>query len=169
MHLCINKLTIIGSENDLWNWLATSHYLNQCWNIVSCTLRNKLQWNLNWNSYVFIKKMHLKLLSEKWRPFSLSLNVLVQLFITVTPIVGPAGLQPDAIPIGTAINPKQSLPVKVMWCLKNMSTILNKVSKSAKMSSLASQMPHVAVQQQWPGLSGTCWSSFMHHQGPDSI
>ena len=129
MHLCINKLTIIGSENGLWNWPATSLW----------TLRNKLQWNLNWNSYVFIKKMHLKLLSEKWRPFSLSLNVLVQLFITITLIVGPAGLQPDAIPIGTAINRKQSLPVQVMWCLKNMSTILNKVSKSAKMSSLASQ------------------------------
>ena len=27
-----------------------SHYLNQCWNIVDGTLRNKLQWNCNWNS-----------------------------------------------------------------------------------------------------------------------
>ena len=30
-----------------------SHYLNQCWNIVNWTLRNKLQWNLNRNSYIF--------------------------------------------------------------------------------------------------------------------
>ena len=33
-----------------------SHYLNQCWSIVNWTLRNKLQWNLNWNSYIFIQE-----------------------------------------------------------------------------------------------------------------
>ena len=32
-----------------------SHYLNQCWNIVNWTLRNKLQWNFNPNSYIFIQ------------------------------------------------------------------------------------------------------------------
>ena len=41
-HICINKLTIIGS--------------NQFWNIVNWTLRNKLQWNFNRNSCIFIKK-----------------------------------------------------------------------------------------------------------------
>ena len=35
-------------------WSAPSHYLNQCWNIVNWTLRNKLQWNLNRNSNIFI-------------------------------------------------------------------------------------------------------------------
>ena len=33
---------------------APSHYLNQCWNIVSLTLKNKLQWNVNRNSNIFI-------------------------------------------------------------------------------------------------------------------
>ena len=33
-----------------------SHHLNQCWNIVSWTLRNKLQWNLNHNLYIFIQE-----------------------------------------------------------------------------------------------------------------
>ena len=33
-----------------------SHYLNQCWNIVNWTPRNKLQWTLNWNSYIFIQE-----------------------------------------------------------------------------------------------------------------
>ena len=55
---------------------ATSHCRNQYWNIVNWTLRNKIQWNLNRNSYIFIKKMHLKISSAKWRPFCLSLNVL---------------------------------------------------------------------------------------------
>ena len=33
-----------------------SHYLNQYWNIVNWTLENKLQWNLNKNSYIFIQE-----------------------------------------------------------------------------------------------------------------
>ena len=35
---------------------GASHYLNQCWIIVNWTLRNKLQWNLNPNSNVFIQE-----------------------------------------------------------------------------------------------------------------
>ena len=34
-HICVNKLTIIGSDN----------YLNQCWSTIDSKLRNKLQWN----------------------------------------------------------------------------------------------------------------------------
>ena len=37
-------------------WLAQSHYLNQCWNIVNWTLTNELQWNCNRNSYIFIQE-----------------------------------------------------------------------------------------------------------------
>ena len=37
-------------------WSAPSHYLNQWWNIVNWTLGNKLQWNFNRNSYIFIQK-----------------------------------------------------------------------------------------------------------------
>ena len=55
--------------------MAPSHYLNQSWNIVSCTFRNKLQWNINRNSKFFIQ-IHLKMWFVKWRPFCLGLNVL---------------------------------------------------------------------------------------------
>ena len=51
-HICADKLTIIGSDNGLST--APSHYLNQCWNIVNWTLGNKLQGNINRNSYIFI-------------------------------------------------------------------------------------------------------------------
>ena len=54
-HICVDKLTIIGSDNGLSpGRRQLSHYLNQCWNIVNWTLRNKLQWNLNRNSNIFI-------------------------------------------------------------------------------------------------------------------
>ena len=35
---------------------APSHCLNQCWNFVHWTLKNKLQWNLNRNSNIFIEE-----------------------------------------------------------------------------------------------------------------
>ena len=51
-HRCIRELT------HLWWWLVAwstpSHYLNQCWHIVNWTLRNKLQWNSNQNTKLFI-------------------------------------------------------------------------------------------------------------------
>ena len=36
--------------------MAPSHYLNQCWNIVNWTLKNKLQWNFNQISKLFIQE-----------------------------------------------------------------------------------------------------------------
>ena len=36
--------------------MAPSHYLKQCWIIVNLTLRNKLQWNFNRNSNIFIQE-----------------------------------------------------------------------------------------------------------------
>ena len=33
---------------------APIHYLKQCWLIVNCTLRNKLWWNFNQNSNIFV-------------------------------------------------------------------------------------------------------------------
>ena len=35
---------------------APSHYLNQYGNIAYWTLRNKFQWNFNWNSNIFIEE-----------------------------------------------------------------------------------------------------------------
>ena len=52
-HTCVGNLIIIGSDNGL---SAPSHYLNQHWNIVNWTLRNKLQWNFNRNSNIFIQE-----------------------------------------------------------------------------------------------------------------
>ena len=55
MHICVGNLTIIGSDNGL-RLPTPSHYQNQCWIIVNWTLRNKLQWNLNRNSNIFIQE-----------------------------------------------------------------------------------------------------------------
>ena len=75
-HICVGNLTIIGWDMWLVAWMAPSHYLNQCWNIVNWTPRSKHQWNFNRNSKFSFKKMYFKMLSAKWRPFCLGLNVL---------------------------------------------------------------------------------------------
>ena len=68
-------------SNDHWfRWWfvacsASSHCLNQCWNIVNWTLRNNLQWNIS-QTFSF-KKMHLNKSSGKRRPCCLNLNLLM--------------------------------------------------------------------------------------------
>ena len=57
-------------------WPAPRHYLNQCWNIVNWTLRNKLQWNLNRNSYIFIHENAFENIVCKIAAICLGLNVL---------------------------------------------------------------------------------------------
>ena len=46
------------SNADFSACSAPSHYLNQCWNIVNWTFRkNRLQWNFNRNSSIFIQEI----------------------------------------------------------------------------------------------------------------
>ena len=77
MHICVGNLTIIGSDNRLSpGWGQVIIYLNQCWNIVNWTLRNKFnEISIGIQTFLF-KKMHYKMSSAKWRPFCLGLNML---------------------------------------------------------------------------------------------
>ena len=77
--ICVSKLAIIGSDNGLspdifWRLLVPSLYLNQCWNIVNWTLRNKLQWILNRNLYLFIEE---NALSKKIQNFVLTMTAIL--------------------------------------------------------------------------------------------
>ena len=54
-----------------------SLYLNQWWNIIISNLRNKLQWNLQRNPYIFIQENALECPSAKWWHFFLGLNDLI--------------------------------------------------------------------------------------------
>ena len=75
-HICISKLTTINSDNGL---SPGRHqviiWANARWNIVNSNFRNKLQWNLKRNSYIFTKK-YIEKNTLKWRPLCLGLNVL---------------------------------------------------------------------------------------------
>ena len=45
-----------------------SHYLTQCWFIVNLTLKNKSQWNLIHDEYIFFEEILLNIPSAKHRP-----------------------------------------------------------------------------------------------------
>ena len=68
-HICVNKLTTIGPDNG--------HYLNHCCNIVNWTLGNKLQWNFNRNSNIFIQENAIENGVCEMASICLGLNVLI--------------------------------------------------------------------------------------------
>ena len=83
MHICISKPTIIASDNGLSP--------GRCQAIIRTNAGILLIWPLGTNfseilipihSFSF-KKMHLKMSSGKWRPFCLSLNVLIKLLLRI--------------------------------------------------------------------------------------
>ena len=50
-HICVNKVSIVDSDNGL-----VPGGVNKCWNIVDWTLRNRIHWTFNQNSYIFIQE-----------------------------------------------------------------------------------------------------------------
>ena len=75
-HICVSKLTIIGSDNGL----SPGRRQAITWTNAGILLIGPLGTNFNETSIgihtFWIKKIHLKLSSGKWRPFCLRLNVL---------------------------------------------------------------------------------------------
>ena len=53
-HICVSKLGHHWFRYALVTSSAPSHYMNQCWNIVNCTLGNIFQWHLNQNTTIFV-------------------------------------------------------------------------------------------------------------------
>ena len=75
-HICVIKLTIIGSDNGL----SPGRRQAIIWTNAGILLIGPLGTNLSeiwiWIQTFSFKKMHLKMSFAKWRPFCLGLNVL---------------------------------------------------------------------------------------------
>ena len=79
MHICVGKLTIIGSDNGL----SPGRHQAIIWTNARLLLIGPLGTNFSEiliaiETFSF-KKMHLKISSAKWRPSCLGLNVLIKL------------------------------------------------------------------------------------------
>ena len=76
MHICVGKLTIIGSDNGL----SPGRHQAITWTNAGIFLIRPLATNfseilIGYRTFSF-KEMRLKMSSAKWRPFCLGLNVL---------------------------------------------------------------------------------------------
>ena len=75
-HICVSKLTIIGSDNGLApGWHQTIIWTNYGILLIGPLGTNFSETLIGIQTFSF-KKMHLKMLSVKWHPFCLGLNVL---------------------------------------------------------------------------------------------
>ena len=76
-HICVSKLTIIGSDNGLSPGRCQAIIWTNAGILLIWPLGTSFSENLI-DIYIFsFKKMHLKMSSVKWRPFCLRLNVLI--------------------------------------------------------------------------------------------
>ena len=76
-HICVCKLTILGSDNGL----SPDRRQAIIWTNAGILLIGSMKTNfsemlIEIHTFSF-KKMHLKMSSDKWRPFCLGLNVLL--------------------------------------------------------------------------------------------
>ena len=76
MHICVNKLTVIGSDNGLSpGWRQAIIWTNAGILLIGTLGTNFSEILIEIRPFLF-KKMHLEMASGKWRPFCLGLNVL---------------------------------------------------------------------------------------------
>ena len=75
-HICINELTIIGSDNDLSSGWHQAIIWTNAGILLIQTLGTNFSEVLSEIHALSFKKMHLKMLSVKWRQFCLGLNLL---------------------------------------------------------------------------------------------
>ena len=75
-HICVDNITIIGTDNGLSPGRRQAIF----WTNAGILLIRPLETNFNeiliWNQTFSFTKIHLKMSSAKWRPFSLGLSVL---------------------------------------------------------------------------------------------
>ena len=76
-HICVSKQTIIGSDNGLSPGRRQAIIWTNVGILLIWSLGTKFNENLIEIQTFSFRKMHLKMLSGKWRPFCLGLNVLI--------------------------------------------------------------------------------------------
>ena len=76
MHICIVNLTMVGSDNGLSPGRRQAIIWTNAWILLIEPLGTNFSEILIKIHKFSFKKMHLKMLSAKWQPFCLGLNVL---------------------------------------------------------------------------------------------
>ena len=80
-HICVSNLTIIDSDNGLSTDWQNAIIWTNAWILLIGPLWRKFNGILIEIHIFPFKKMHLKMLSAKWQPLCLGLNVLTTIYI----------------------------------------------------------------------------------------
>ena len=81
-HICVSNLTIISSDNSLSPGSRQAIIWTNAEILFILPIgTNFIEILIEIHTYSF-KEIHVKILSAKWRPFCLSLNVLMSLYLT---------------------------------------------------------------------------------------
>ena len=83
-HICVGKLTIIGSDNGLSPDRRQAIIWTNAGILSIGPLGTKLSEKLIEIHMFSFKKMHLKMSSGKWRLFGLGLNELMEVVVAIT-------------------------------------------------------------------------------------
>ena len=79
-HICVSKLTIIGSDNGLSTGRRQAIFWTNAGILLIRTLGTNLSEILSEIRTLSFKKMHFKMSFAKWRPLCLCLNVVIYKF-----------------------------------------------------------------------------------------
>ena len=153
-HICVNKLTIIGSDNGL----SPGRHQAIIWTNARILLIEPLWTNFSEISieiHTFsLKAMHLKMSSGKWRPFCLDLNVLNYRIMSLCFIYGTlldlwqtSFLHPSIppVPLCQAVNlmikwrPDTHMCLLTKWYYSQCLSIRQKLATLWKLSHLISK------------------------------
>ena len=88
-HICVSKLTIIGSDNGLSPGRRQAIIWTNDGILLIRTLGINFSEILSAIHAFSLMKMHLKMSSAKWRPFCLGINVLMKYELTHCGLVAP--------------------------------------------------------------------------------
>ena len=92
MHICVSKLTIIGSDNDLSPGRCQAIIWTNDGILLIGPLGTNFSEILSKNHTLSFRKRHLKTSSAKWWPFCRGLNVLTYPFFLSWHNIKPSGI-----------------------------------------------------------------------------
>ena len=161
MHICVA-------------WTVPSHYVNQCWNMVNVTLRNKVLWNINRNSNAFCDENGFENVVCEISTIYLGLNVLIIRSLIARfmgPTLGPPGADRTLVSpmwatwkllCGVGWRPKeQTREIRVVQHMSQLKWHNTMSTKQGTIKQYACFMPCISLRNTAMN-SVLCWKLFNH-------
>ena len=152
-HICVGKLTIIGSDNGLSPAWRQAIIRTNAGLLSIGPLLTYFSENLIKIQQLSLKKMHVKMLSAKWRSSCLGLNVLTQ-YPRVTWHVS------DLVFLGSADGPESAWHQALAWWCQDTTLTMCQFTLEIEIQLLS---PYLSVWWQQTIALNQCWLTFSNN------